>query len=172
MTAQTHTKVTTSILCFTACHLLLSLNDLQLEKSTGRKNGLAFARALAGDAHSSDLKRLKAPMSQLMNTKIFRLSPLNVFAKLTHPFSVCNWLPSPPSNTVPMGEAGDQYLSHLEKAKYMCKLYALISRITKKSLQPMGGGKEGVKICIFVPVCYNLFNAQHIHRLKRGLQTI
>ena len=37
----------------------------------------------------------------------------------------------PPSNAIPMGEADDHYLSHLERG-CMCKPYALV-RITKKS---------------------------------------
>ena len=49
---------------------------------------------------------------------------------------------------------------HLKRAKY-------VSEITKKSLQPMGQRKERVKICIFVPVCNNSFNASRIHELKK-----
>ena len=49
----------------------------------------------------------------------------------------------------------------------MHKPYALVSGITKKSLQTIDGRRrEGVKICIFVPVCYNSLNASHIHELK------
>ena len=58
-----------------------------------------------------------------------------------------------------MGEVDDHYLSHLEIwAKYMHKPHALGSEITKKSLQPIDGRKEGVKICIFVPFFFIIFN--------------
>lgn len=42
--------------------------------------------------------------------------------------------PSPPSNAVLVGKASDHYPSHLERVKYMRKLYALVNKITKKSL--------------------------------------
>ena len=44
----------------------------------------------------------------------------------------------------------------------MHKPYELV---TKKSLQL----EEGVKICVFVPIFYNLFNALQIHKLKMRL---
>ena len=52
----------------------------------------------------------------------------------------------------------------------MRKPYVLVSGIIKKSLQPIDerkeGRKEGVKIYIFVTVCYNSFDASRIHEVS------
>ena len=81
-------------------------------------------------------------MSQLVNT-----DPLLSYAfcstALPHslPFG-SNSSPFPPSNAVPMGKEVDHYLSYLKRVKYMRKPYALVSRITKKSLQLSDEKKE------------------------------
>ena len=52
---------------------------------------------------------------------------------LPPPSSASIFPPSLSSNSFPMGKADDQYLSHLERAKYMRKRYVLVSGIAKKS---------------------------------------
>ena len=49
----------------------------------------------------------------------------------------------------------------------MNKLYALVSRITKITFQMMDRRKKGVKICVFVLICYNSLNTLHIHEFKK-----
>ena len=51
----------------------------------------------------------------------------------------------------------------MEQAKYMRKPFVLVSEITKKVCSRW---MEGVKICIFVSVCYNSFSASRLHDLK------
>ena len=72
--------------------------------------------------------------------------------------------PFSPSNAVLMGKAVDHCLSLLEWALYMRKAHVPMSGNTKNSLQPIDGRS---KICLFVPICYNRFNASRIHELKK-----
>ena len=96
----------------------------------------------------------KAPPSPLVNTK----QPSDLPVSYAICFTDC---PPPPLPT-PTSPWERQVIIAFEQAKYMRKPYALVSGITKKCLQL----SDGVKICIFVPVCYHSFNASHIHELK------
>ena len=92
------------------------------------------------------------------------------------PSPTCFAPPTSPPPTHPLCPpttyAGHHYLSHLKRAKYMYKPYALVRGSTQKCLQLIHvdeqkeGRKKGVKMYIFVPVCYKSFNASCILKLK------
>ena len=106
-----------------------------------------------------------APISQLENTK----QPLD--PSLCYALCSTDHPPPPPSHplhptshpSLPLmpfpwvRQVTQYYLSHLERAKYTRKHYALVSEINKKRW------KEGVEICRFVLVCCNSCNASRIH---------
>ena len=90
------------------------------------------------------------------------------------PLHVLLHRPPPPTHPLcpPTTYTGHHYLSHLKRAKYMYKPYALVRGSTQKCLQLIHldeqkeGRKKGVKMYIFVPVCYKSFNASCILKLK------
>ena len=83
---------------------------------------------------------------------VHRLPSRHLLRPIPHP---------PPPNAGPVGMAGDHFLSHLERVKYMHWSAELPRKVYCWWI-------EGVKICIFVPVCYNSFNASQVHEFKKN----